>query len=425
MSHVRVLLCTYGSRGDVEPFVALAKGLHAAGHDVLLASSERFRDFVEGHGVPFFGMSDASLSLIETPDGRAMLEGGAGRWRRIAAGIRLSRQSGPINEVLMRQTWEATQAFSPTAIVFHAKLFAAPHVAERLGIPAYLGALQPMYTATAARPAMGFPELPLPGYNRFTYWLVRRSIGLFRRAINRFRRETLDLPPVRSGDHVLFPTGAGTIPILHAYSGTVLPRPDDWPPHAHITGYWRLEPEPGYVPPTELAAFLDSGPAPVFVGFGSMTSLDARALGTLVVAALRKAGRRGVVAKGWADLEVGESSDVLAIGPVPYAWLFPRMAAVVHHGGAGTTAEGFHAGVPSVICPFFGDQPGWARISVALGVGTKPVPRDRLTADSLAAAITRATTDPALQETARALADRLREEDGVADAVRIISEVAQ
>ena len=166
MSRLRVLLCTYGSRGDVEPFVALARGLLAEGHDVLLATSERFRGFVEGHRVPFFAMSDASLALIETPDGQAMLEGGAGWWRRIVAGIRLSRRSGPINETLMRQTWEAAQTFEPTAIVFHAKLFAAGHVAEKLGIPAYLGALQPMYAATDAFPAMGFPALGLPGYNR-------------------------------------------------------------------------------------------------------------------------------------------------------------------------------------------------------------------------------------------------------------------
>ena len=420
MSRLRVLLCTYGSRGDVEPFVALARGLLAEGHDVLLATSERFRGFVEAHRVPFFAMSDASLALIETPDGQAMLEGGAGWWRRIVAGIRLSRRSGPINETLMRQTWEAAQTFEPTAIVFHAKLFAAGHVAEKLGIPAYLGALQPMYAATAAFPAMGFPALGLPGYNRLTYALVRRSTGLFRRAINRFRREVLNLPPVRAGRDVLFPPGAGTIAILHAYSDAVLPRPADWPPEAHVTGYWRLAPDPSDTLSAELSAFLANGPAPVFIGFGSMTSTDGRALGALVAEALRKAGQRGVVAKGWADMDVDADGDILSIGPTPYPRLFPRMAAVVHHGGAGTAAEGFHAGVPSVICPFFGDQPGWARIATSLGVGPAPIPRDRLTADRLAAAIGQATTDPALNEKARHLAARLRAEDGVQTAIRLL-----
>ena len=420
MSTQRILLCTYGSRGDVEPYLALAMGLRAAGAEVLLATSERFRGFVEAHGVAFFGLSDASLALIESPDGRAMLEGGAGWMRRIAAGIRLSRRARPLNETLMRQTWAAAQAVAPTAIVFHPKLFAAPHVAQKLGIPAYLGALQPMYAATGTFPAMGFPELPIPGYNRLTYALVRRSIGLFRQAINRFRRDHLDLPPVRSGDDVLFPPGAGRIPVLHAYGRAVLPPPPDWPAQAQVTGYWRLPPVPDYAPPAELAAFLENGPPPVFIGFGSMTSLEGRELGALVTAALRAAGRRGVVAKGWADLQVGAGADVLAIDPTPYGWLFPRMAAVVHHGGAGTTAEGFHAGVPCAICPFFGDQPGWARLSVRLGVGAAPVPRRSLTVDRLAGAIAAATSDRTLRENAAQLAEALRREDGVASAVRLV-----
>lgn len=425
MSRQRLLLCTYGSRGDVEPFVALAKGFQAAGHQVLLATSERFRTFAEAHSVPFFAMSDAALALIETPDGRAMLEGGAGWGRRIVAGIRLSRHSGPINETLMRQTWDAAKAFSPTAIVFHAKLFAAPHVAEKLGIPAYLGALQPMYVATGTLPAMGFPELPIPGYNQLTYALVRQSIGLFRRAINRFRREVLDLPPVRSGADILFPPGAGTIAVLHAYSGAALPRPADWPSNAHVTGYWRLASGDEHVPSVELAAFLDRGPTPVFIGFGSMTSLDPQALGALVTIALRKAGRRGVVARGWAELEIGDGDDILTIGPTPYGWLFPRMAAVVHHGGAGTTAEGFHAGVPCAICPFFGDQPGWARLSVKLGVGTDPVPRHHLSSDHLAKAIRAATSEPRLRRNATRLAAALHREDGVATAVRHVLQPCQ
>lgn len=421
LAHQRLLLCTYGSRGDVEPFIALAKGLQAAGHQVLLATSERFCDFAQEHGVPFYPMSDASLALITSPDGRAMLEGGTGWCRRIAAGVRLSRLSGPINDTLMRQTWAAAQAFVPTVIVFHAKLFAAPHIAEKLGIPAYLGALQPMYAATGAFPAMGFPELRIPGYNRLTYALVRRSIGLFRRAVNRFRHAVLNLPPIRSGTDVLFPPGAGGIPVLHAYSGAVLPRPTDWPSDVHITGYWRLESGADYAPAADVAAFLQSGSTPVFIGFGSMTSVDPRALGSLVTAALRKAGRRGIVVNGWAEMEIRPRDGILAIEPTPYPWLFPRMAAVVHHGGAGTTAEGFHAGVPSVICPFFGDQPGWGRLSVALGVGTDPIPRSRLTVDRLAAAITRATTDRNLKENAAVLSARLSAEDGVGRAVRILT----
>lgn len=419
MAGRRVLICTYGTRGDVEPFVALALGLRAAGHTVLLATSDRFRAFVEGHGIAFHPMSDASLAAIETPDGRAVIEGGAGPVARVRAGIRLARRSGAINAELMRETWEAARAFGPDRIVFHMKTFGAPHVAEKLKVPAILATLQPMIVPTNAFPPMGLPRLP--GGNRLAYGLVRRSFSPFRKSVNRFRREVLDLPPVSRGREVLFPTGAGTIPVLHGYSPAVLERPPDWPASAQITGYWRLDTVGDYAPPAELAAFLRDGPAPVFVGFSSMTSVDPQALGHLVTGALRRAGQRGIVAKGWAGLDAGDGDDVLAISPAPHGWLFPHMAAVVHHGGAGSTAEGFHAGVPSVICPFFGDQPGWARLSVALGVGVEPIPRRRLTEERLAAAIGQAVSDPVLRENARALAARLGTEDGVAAAVAIIT----
>ncbi|AQZ53438.1 glycosyltransferase [Martelella mediterranea] len=422
MTPRKVLICTYGTRGDVEPFLALAHGLKEAGFDVALATSSRFRAFVESHGVAFFPMSDTSLAALESPDGKTMLEGDSGLLPRITAGIRLSRRSGAIQDGLMRETFAAAIDFPPDLIVFNAKLFAAPHVAEKLGVPAFLGMLQPMLVPTAAFPAMGLPNLPLPGYNRFTYVLVRKSIGSFRRRMNRFRHEVLDLPPVRNGSAVLFPPGAGNIGVLHAYSSGVLPRPRDWPESARVTGYWRLDDGRGYTPPPDLAAFLDRGEPPVFIGFGSMPSGDARALARLAAAALRKAGRRGVIAKGWAGLDVEGSDDIIAIPPVPYAWLFPRMAAVVHHGGAGTTAEGLHAGVPCVICPFFGDQRGWAQLSAALGVGVAPLPRRRLTEDSLAAAIAEAVTNTLLRDNAENLAARLRRENGVKTAVEIITQ---
>lgn len=420
MSEPKLLIFTYGTRGDVEPFIALARGLQAAGVAVRLATSRRYREWVESHGIPAVPMNDASLAFIDTPDGKAMLEG-TSLPRRLAAGVRLVRRAGPMNDVLMEETWEAARDFGPDLVVYHTKLFGAPHVAERLGIPAVLAALQPMFVPTREAPAMGLPPLPLPGWNRRSYGLVHAGLAMFRRRLNRFRRETLGLPPVRTAREVLFPPGAGTIPVLHAFSPAVWPRPADWPANAVLTGYWRLAMDEAYRPPDELASFLAAGPAPVFVGFGSMTSGDPRATAALVAGALRRAGVRGIVASGWAGLEVAPSPDILAIPPVPYRWLFPRMAAVVHHGGAGTTAEGFHAGVPCVICPFVGDQPGWARLSVALGIGADPVPRRRLDEARLAAAIEKAVTDPELKRNAGRLASRLAAEDGIATACRQLS----
>ncbi len=232
----------------------------------------------------------------------------------------------------------------------------------------------------------------------------------------------LGLEPVQSRREVLLPPGAGSIRVLHAISPTVVPRPNDWPPEAILTGYWLLDQQEDYVPPVDLARFLDAGPPPVYVGFGSMTSGDPEALRRIVVDALRRADVRGIISSGWARIDGTDTDNTITIPAVPHGWLFPRMAAVVHHGGAGTTAQGFRSGVPCVICPFIGDQPGWAEKSVALGIGAPPVPRKRLTAERLAQSIRLAVNDPDLRENAEALARKLRDEDGVAVAIAAIEE---
>ena len=418
----KVLILTYGTRGDVEPFIALAQGLSARGHEVTLCTAARFGPWIEDLGVPFMPMSDASLDLMDTPDGKRMLEGASGRLGRIAAAVRLARKSGPINAVLNRDAWLAARQCAPDLIIFHPKVMAAPHIAEALRVPAIMGLLQPMIVPTAAFPPTGLPELPIPFYNRLAYRLVRASYAAFRKSMNSFRTEDLGLAPLSRGQDVLRPPGADITKILHAISPHVLPRPEDWPSSAIITGYWFLDTADRYAPPDDLAHFLASGPPPVYVGFGSMVSEDARSLLQVTTEALNEAGARGVIGSGWAGLQADTGEDILIIPPVPHEWLFPKMAAVVHHGGAGTTAQGFRAGVPCVICPFIGDQPGWARKAVALGVGATPVPRRALTAHRLAQSIRMAMTDPDLRRNAEILARDLHEEDGVARAVAEIEE---
>lgn len=416
----KILILTYGTRGDVEPFLALAIGLRDAGYRVSLATAARFESWIRDHDIDAIALSDRSLDQMDSPDGHLLIEGKSPLWQRIAAGIRMYRGAGDFLPELNTQSWDAYQRVKPDLILFHPKMMGAPHIAAGTGTPAMMGLLQPMVVPTQAFPPTGMPNLPLPGWNRFSYRLVGLSYGTMGKPVNDLRRRVLGLPPVR-GWRMLFPEDAGTIPVLHAISPTVLPPPEDWPDHAHVTGYWMLaDAAQDYRPPEELARFLDAGPAPVYVGFGSMVSEDPTTLARLVAKALRKAGVRGVIGAGWAGLEMPASDDLIVIPPVPHRWLFPRMAAVVHHGGAGTTAQGFMAGVPCVICPFFGDQPGWAARSVALGVGAPPVPRKAMTASKLARSVRQAVTDPELQRNARTLGEAIASEDGIAKAVRLI-----
>jgi sterol 3beta-glucosyltransferase len=420
MTGARILVMCYGTRGDVEPYVALSLGLQARGHEVTLATARQFGAWVASFGVPFAPLTDSAIDVIHTSAGKALVEGAGGPLRRVVAGGRLARAARRGGERLIEDARAVAEGVAPDVIVYHPKVTAAPHIAEGTGCAAVMGLLQPIVLPTEAFPPTGLPPLSVPGYNRMAYRLVSATYTPFRKAVNRFRKAAFGLPPICSGQEVILPPGLGTIPILHAVSPAVIPRPPDWPAQAHLTGYWQLPRDDGFTPPPALARFLAEGPPPVYVGFGSMVSETPEALRRTVTEALRRAGMRGVVASGWAGFEEGEHDGVLVIPPVPHGWLFPRMAAVVHHGGAGTTANGFAAGVPCVICPFFGDQPGWARRSVALGVGATPVPRKALDAGALSASIREAVTRPELAANARALADRLQQEDGVGTAAGLI-----
>jgi sterol 3beta-glucosyltransferase len=237
-------------------------------------------------------------------------------------------------------------------------------------------------------------------------------------AIGAWRREALGLPPAR-GPLVV---RGRPVPMLYAYSEAVVPRPADWDAHTVVTGYWFLDAPAGWQPPAALREFLAAGPPPVYVGFGSMFMAGGAETTRLVLQALALSGQRGVVATGWGGLTAETApSDVFFLEAAPHDWLFPQVAAVVHHGGAGTTGAGLRAGRPTLICPLVGDQPFWGRRVAALGVGPAPLPLFKLTAERLADAITRATTEAGMRQRAAALGEHLRREDGVGRAVTFIN----
>jgi sterol 3beta-glucosyltransferase len=208
--------------------------------------------------------------------------------------------------------------------------------------------------------------------------------------------------------------------MLLCYSPLICPAPPDWPAWYHVTGTWFLDPPSDFRPPANLVDFLADGPPPVSVGFGSMVARDAERLTDLVVKALRLAGKRGILLGGWSGLGGHiDGSDMLAIGSVDHHWLFPQVAAVIHHGGSGTTASAIRAGVPSIVTPFFADQPFWARRVYELGVGPSPIPHQKLTVERLAATIRRATEDQRIRARAMKLGAAVQAEDGVGRAAAV------
>lgn len=424
-SRMKVLILTYGSRGDVQPHVALGRGLKERGHDVLIATAGRFRDFVEGNGLRFGAMTDDLLAIMDTPQGRDLFEKGGNPAGVLRDGLAMLRRVGPLQRELLDQSWDIARDFAPDLIVYHPKAGAAPHIAEKLGIACVLTALAPMFQPTRAFRFFVAPDRDLGGWlNRATFRLTLFATArMWARFIPDFRK-SLGLPATKSFDMLETPDGR-PIPILHAHSEAVVPRPDDWPDTAHVTGYWFLDAQDEWSPPKHLTEFLDAGPPPVYVGFGSMAGGDPEKLAAIVVEALGRAGLRGIVASGWGGLRTGDLPDtILAIDHAPHGWLFPRMATVVHHGGAGSTAAGLRAGKPSVIVPFFGDQPFWGARVHRLGAGPKPIPRGKLTVERLEKALREATGSPAVAEAAARIGDRIRAEDGVGCAVKLIEAMA-
>jgi sterol 3beta-glucosyltransferase len=248
---------------------------------------------------------------------------------------------------------------------------------------------------------------------------------MFGSIVKEWRRETLKLPPRSMIKGDLVRSDGRPVPVLYSFSRHILPPPTDWSEQVNITGYWVLNESPNWQPPPDLLKSLDAGPPPVFIGFGSMSGRDPARTTRLVLEALAKTGQRGLLVTGWGGLEAEKlPEDVFKIENAPYDWLFPHMAAVVHHGGAGTTAAGLQAGKPTVICPFVADQPFWGQRVAALGAGPPPIPQRKLTTDNLASAIQQAATDTGMQQRAAALGEKIRAEDGTGQAVSLIEKYA-
>lgn len=420
---MRVTILALGTRGDVQPCVALGLGLQQAGHKVCLVAFDNFRAFVEGRGLDFVSAGVGTHELLETGEqARAtittILEGGTIRQQWQAY-----REFKPIMERMQESFWEASQGTQ--AIIFSTIGMNAYHVAEKLQVPCVWTLTTPTFGRTRTQPNPLFPSLPLGGgYNLLTHIFVEQLIQqVIGRLYNSWRKARLNLPSIPLHRWPYTQLRGRPVPMLYCYSPVVASKPSDWSEHSYVTGYWFLDCASDWHPPADLVDFLESGSRPIYVGFGSLVSRGAEKAGRIVLDALKQSGQRGVIAAGWGGLSQSDLPDeVFAVESVPHDWLFPRMTAVVHHGGAGTTGAGLRAGVPNIVIPFSKDQPFWARRVRVLGVGPDPIPRKRLTADRLAQAMRIAVTDEPMREHAVKLGGTIRAEDGVGNAMRIFNQ---
>lgn len=421
---MRVFINTFGSRGDVQPFVALGKGLKAAGHEVMVCTSGNFETFITEHGLQYGYATDEIMKLMDTDIGREAMEDTVGLLGTAKTMMKMVKLAKPLNRQLMIDSWEAAKTFAPDLVIYHPKALAAISIAEKFGAAAYMVTLQPLMAPTAEFPPIGVPDLQLGGwYNRLSYKAIPLGYRSYTKDLNEIRQQMMGLTKFPKGTGVMKMADGSPIPIMHAFSPQIVPPPEDWADYVTVNGYWFLEQPDNWQPSPELAAFLDSGDLPVYVGFGSMSGRDPKRVADIVVAALQQAQVRGIIATGWGGLDAEALPDtILKIDQAPHDWLFPRVKGVVHHGGAGTTAASLRAGRPTLICPFFGDQPFWGKRVQQLDVGPKPIPQKKLSVDGLAAALRRLVGDEKMAEKAARLGEKIQAEDGVAQTVVMLEQ---
>jgi UDP:flavonoid glycosyltransferase YjiC (YdhE family) len=409
---MNIAIFASGSQGDVQPYLALSAGLRRAGHAVKLVTHEPYAQTARGLNLEFHALQGNPQELMDSPKMRELLAKGNFLEIQRHTSIELKRVN-----TLWAQTGLEACADVDLILAGVGGLFTGLSVAEKLDKAFVFAPVFP-FTPTAAFPSPLFPGTlsKLGGWaNRLSHTVTRQIMWQgARAATNNARVSVLGLPPISA------PYSSprfNRFPTLYGFSPSVIPQPSDWN-NAVVTGYWTLEAGADWTPPADLEQFLSSGEPPVFIGFGSMGSRDPEATARLVLEAVRSSGKRAILQSGWGGLRAGDLPDTVhMIGQVPHAWLFSKVAAVVHHGGAGTTAAGLRAGLPTLVTPFFGDQGFWGERVAMLGVGVAPIPRKRLTAPNLAAGLERLTTDVLMRERAARLGERIRAEDGVRNAV--------
>ncbi|KAF3020893.1 hypothetical protein E8E15_008711 [Penicillium rubens] len=440
---LNIVIQVIGSRGDIQPFVALGKELKAYGHRVRLATHLAFREFVLDGGLEFFNLGgdpeELMAFMVKNPSllpAFSTIRSGAIQKRRremkeiIYGCWKSCIETGDGTDLhqIKEDLWSDTvdyrrRPFVADAIIANPPSLGHIHCAQRLGIPLHMMFTMP-WSATQSFPhplaVLHQQDCKPTVANLVSYTVVDMMIweGLGD-LVNSWRKKCLALDPLDSITAPNLPARLG-VPFSYLWSPALLPKPRDWADHIDICGFSVLPAKSDYKPPKEIDDFLKAGPTPLYVGFGSIVVENQVRLTQIVFEAIKNAGQRAIISKGWGNLGVDGvdvPDNILIIGNVPHDWLFQHVSCVIHHGGAGTTAAGLALGRPTIIVPFFGDQQFWGGIVGVARAGPMPVPYKQLTVEKLTEAI-KTALKPSTQDKAQEIANKMRNESGVKDGVR-------
>ncbi|XP_041003001.1 sterol 3-beta-glucosyltransferase UGT80A2-like isoform X1 [Juglans microcarpa x Juglans regia] len=412
---LQIVMLIVGTRGDVQPFVAIGKRLQDYGHRVRLATHSNFKDFVLTAGLEFYPLGgDPKVLAGYMVKNKGFLPSGPSE---------IPVQRNQMKEIIYSllpackdPDMDCGIPFKADAIIANPPAYGHIHVAEALKVPIHIFFTMP-WTPTSEFPHPLSRVKQQSGY-RLSYQIVDSLIWLgIRDLINDVRKKKLKLRPVTylSGSQ----GSDSDIPHGYIWSPHLVPKPKDWGPKVDVVGFCFLDLASNYEPPEPLVKWLEAGEKPVYIGFGSLPVQEPEKMTQTIVKALEMTGQRGIINKGWGGLgNLAEPKDsIYLLDNIPHDWLFLQCKAVVHHGGAGTTAAGLRAACPTTVVPFFGDQPFWGERVHARGVGPAPIPVDEFTLPKLVDAI-KFMLDPKVKQHAVELAKAMESEDGVAGAVK-------
>ncbi|KAI9155563.1 glycosyltransferase family 1 protein [Paramyrothecium foliicola] len=424
---LNIVVQVVGSRGDVQPFIALGNELQKQGHRVRIATHQTFESFVLSSGLEFYPIGGDPSELMAfmvknpalIPSLKSIRAGDVQKKRKMIADILVGCWKSCIERDL-----QTGRPFVANAIIANPPSFAHIHCAQALNIPVHLVFTMPWSsTRSFSHPLANIQGLSLTAGSKereianwvsfaAVEWLTWQGLGDI---INEWRA-TLQLEPVPFSEGPLLAETL-KIPFTYCWSPALVPKPIDWPSHLDVCGFFFRE-APKYDPPKELANFLSNGEPPVYIGFGSIVIEDPEAVTQIILDAVQEAGVRAIVSRGWSKLGGDRTSDdrVLYLGDCPHEWLFQQVSAVVHHGGAGTAACGLRFGRPTTVVPFFGDQPFWGEMVAAAGAGPSPIPYKQLTSQNLGDALKFCISQEAI-EAAQKISEMMRNENGVVSAV--------
>lgn len=406
---MRITMISVGSTGDVRPYVILGKELKRRGHDVSICAFSMFEQMVCREGLTFKPMRGDIRELMGY-----LMNGSTGVAFLKQARDGLVRLMDPLLED-MEAAVEDCEAIIGTYLgqIYYS-------LAEIKHVPYIQTQFFPMDCNKEAPMAAAPGQKVGKAWNVTTYRLGHLLVSMLEKYYLSEWREKHGMSPRKLLTSPKYELNGHIIPVLYAMSPLVMPRPAEWGENIHMTGFWLGKGEVNYTPDPALEAFLKNGEKPIYVGFGSMVNAEMRETLDVVLEALRQSNTRAVLSTGWGGVKIENTDDIFVADFVPHDWLFQHVAAVVHHGGAGTTAAGIQAGRPTLIVPFGGDQPFWGTRAEDLGIGPKPIPRDKLTVSRLSKAFTDLKETKKYAVAARELGERLQNEDGAHIAANII-----